>query len=136
MQNEIDSVFWLPPGDAVITRLGIVEVTPGEILTPNDHEEKLGYRMQILVDNAKMSLRSLDSLFYKKLTERGIDVAYRALECAGVDLVADLASRLRAAGALISEPVQIPMESRPGVQAWHDETTLVAWIQRASMWLR
>lgn len=131
MYVSMTPMLWMPPGLPVVSRLGMIQVWPGEKLIPIYHEDRLIDFVQSMVDEAGISQRQLDKLVYRELADRGFDVCYRDLRHAGKDLVEYLADNLRVAGALISTTVRVG--DQPVCNPWHRKLTIADWIKTAAL---
>jgi len=61
----------------------------------------VAYRLQEMVDESDLSLQELDELINSSLTPEGWTVCVSNLDSAGWDILASMATKLRADGALI-----------------------------------
>jgi hypothetical protein len=55
-------VIFVPPGDLSTTKLGMVEVEAGAILSPAAHLDLLMDRIQEMIDQEELSLSDLERL--------------------------------------------------------------------------
>jgi hypothetical protein len=127
------TILWMPEGNPTVTRLGLVEIEPGEEMTPEQHEATVTWRLQDLIDQSQLTLNGLENLIDNSMTPEGWQVPVENLESAAFDIMANLADKLRMDGALISETVMIPTQEREGNRDLWEEMDVESWLNRASM---
>ncbi|RJG05991.1 hypothetical protein D3870_08150 [Noviherbaspirillum cavernae] len=127
------TILWMPEGNPSVTRLGLVEVKPGREVTLWDHEALVGWRLQELIEQEQVTKRGLEQMVRDTLIAEGWTVSISSLESAGMDIVAGIAGKLRADGALTLEGVTVPLEDDPDLRELFEEMTLESWLNRASM---
>lgn len=126
-------VMFVAPGNLSMTRLGLVEVEPGAILSPAAHMSLVADRLQEMIDQEELTLEDLDQFIADGLETEGREAPLTDLESAGWDLLSAVASKLQADGTLISQRTKAPLKDDPDLRTEYQEMTVQEWINRASM---
>lgn len=128
------TILWMPEGNPTVTRLGLVEVEPGVLLTPRDHQGLIADRVQALIDQTEMTLHEVTQTVDDAMAPEGITISLgRDLETAGMYILAGIADRLQWHGAMIQEPTATPLKEKPDLRELWEEMTLGEWLNLASM---
>lgn len=127
-------VIFAPPGNLSTTKLGLVEVEAGAILSRALHRSLLADRVQELIDQEELSLLDLKQLVEDSLAPEGQQVELPdELEWAGMYLVEGLVDKLMADGVLLSEQATAPMTDDPDLRETYLDIWIGEWISLASM---
>jgi hypothetical protein len=115
------------------SRVGMVKVTPGILLKPQQHIDLVADRLQELITESEMTSSEFCRIVYDAMDPEGITVWLDDVDSAGITILAGISSKLQWAGSIIYEPTVMNLEEAEGLKESFEEMTASEWLNLASM---